>query len=251
MRDQFADEFDKDHWWKSKSEEQIDPRAAVYEIARRHPRIGELRKKFRDKIWYGLELKDQLSEPYPEDILSEQSSDLGSEPRAVHCLCLIGLKSWPELTSTDRGYWIASAGKLKGVECRDPIELVNTIHMMALVNVMYQRITEGNSLDEIKSNPFNLKEIENEIASLAVIAHREGNHLLWAAPGMTSDQARDLLAKKYSQAEKAANKPKQRAKWNQWLPAIEDLEDDMNEYGGVKSPILTRYKRIMEDVQFS
>jgi len=41
----FNQEFDRTQWWKDETD--INPVAALYELARRHPLVGDLRKKFR------------------------------------------------------------------------------------------------------------------------------------------------------------------------------------------------------------
>ena len=56
----FNDEFDRSHWWLEKPPDSIKPIACLYELSRRHPRIGQLRLKFHNASWYGLELRNPL-----------------------------------------------------------------------------------------------------------------------------------------------------------------------------------------------
>src|SRR5476651_2018375 len=56
LRPPFNELFCADHWWESAPSAKVDSVAALYELARRHPRIGELRQKHLNEFWHGREL---------------------------------------------------------------------------------------------------------------------------------------------------------------------------------------------------
>lgn len=95
LRPPFDKLFDRTHWWH---EQQADPASALYEIARRHPTVGELRMRVLDT----LTLARTAGVDYWQ-----------------HCLWCIGLAPWSKLSEDDRGYWESAAGAIKGVDCRD------------------------------------------------------------------------------------------------------------------------------------
>src|SRR5687768_5870397 len=94
LKPPFDEEFERTRWWNSETD---NPIGALYELARRHPLIGELRSKYRSQICHGQELRPREHGSREEEIISQASDDLGQNPRAVHCLCLIGLKAWSNL----------------------------------------------------------------------------------------------------------------------------------------------------------
>ena len=136
----FKDEFDRSHWWEGRPESEIEPVAALYELARRHPRVGEVRRTFRRSGWYGQELREPLSEDAAAEMSSLAFDDVGREPKAIHCLCLIGLLPWPKLSWRSKDYWKMSAGKMKGVDCRDDIEKCQSITLDALSTIALNRV---------------------------------------------------------------------------------------------------------------
>ena len=117
LRTPFAKAFDRTAWWEKIQTKDVHPIAALYELVRRHPRVGELRAKFIHRSWHGVELRphkdgDQLADA----IVNDAFEDLGSGPKSLHCLCLIGLKSWNQHYAQDQEYWMMSGGRLKGVD---------------------------------------------------------------------------------------------------------------------------------------
>src|SRR6267142_1463569 len=87
LRRPFKCEFDREHWWMGKLDSTIEPAAAAYELARRHPMVGKTRCRFRKKPWYGSELRGPMS----REQLRQALTDLQDEPDAVACLCLVSL----------------------------------------------------------------------------------------------------------------------------------------------------------------
>lgn len=73
--------FDREHWWK-KSPDDLSHDAALYELLRRHPKVGELQSRcirFSHEFW--------LTTHY---IAMEM---------LLHC---VGLRSWPKLSKDER-----------------------------------------------------------------------------------------------------------------------------------------------------
>jgi hypothetical protein len=287
LREPFAEEFDRTHWWKSEDKTRVTPIAAIYELARRHPRIGQLRSKLHDRKWYGQELREPLSGVAEKEMAGHAFEDLGDELRAVHCLCLIGLKSWPMLSGRNQDYWEASAGKIKGVDCRDDIECCRSIRLMADAELFRSRAvaaklgqksltfkvkagSRSNSgretvqpvdpsafeegldrvIDELKKNPITNDELEKEIVHQAIDEYRAGHYLLSIAPDLSHDEARNLLSKQYAQEQKQRQQSKERARWNDWLPIIKVFEKDEEFPGRAKAPVFTAYRRLFENLQF-
>src|ERR1041385_532346 len=142
MRPPFRNTFDRSHWWRNQSD--VDSIAALYELARRHPRVGELRLRFRRASWYGQESRDPLVGAAEREMASQACHDLGKEPDAIHCLCLIGLKSWPALGSRNQEFWEMSAGRLKGVDCRHDIERCASVTREGLADILIRRMVSLN-----------------------------------------------------------------------------------------------------------
>ena len=61
LRALFKGKFDQSHWWNEENKSAVSPIAAVYELARRHPRIGDLRTRLNQAKWHGMELRGSLS----------------------------------------------------------------------------------------------------------------------------------------------------------------------------------------------
>jgi hypothetical protein len=267
----FLDEFDRSPWWESLTESEISPEAALYELARRHPRIGELRRKFHAKPWYGQELRPPLTGAAKKKKLASQAfDDLGQEPEAVHCLCLIGLKPWPELDSRNQDYWVSSAGKLKGVDCRDDIERCQSITQAAYADVMLNRAMAqkgkkkgrdaGSGSHEewmdslakdLKENPFDSTEIDKAISMEALSAHRQGHLLISIAPDLTAEEAKILLDREYREHRKLLRDEKQRPSFYlNWLEVISNFEEAEDRHGGAKAQLFARYRRAMDGIDF-
>lgn len=104
--------------------------------------MGELRAKFRNRKWHGWELRAPAKAKERETIIDEAFEDLGLAPKALHCICLIGLKSWLQLDAKDQEYWMMSGGRLKGVDCRDAVEQCESLTQYALADLLIQRTIE-------------------------------------------------------------------------------------------------------------
>ena len=286
LRALFKGKFDQSHWWNEENKSVVSPIAAVYELARRHPRIGDLRTRLNQAKWHGMELRGSLSLVAQQKMYDLVHNDLGNEPSAVRCLCLIGLSSWPTLSERDRDFWMQSVGKMKGVDCRDDLERCTSITSKVLSQLYLNRaialkpdrdalkfrvsgsgqggkaVVQAVNLDafgklhkrlaiSLEQNPISKEEIEGAIAVQAIEAYRAGDWLFTVVPDLTSVEASELLAKTYAEEQKLSRLPKQRARWSDWLPLIAAFENDELMGEKVKSTVFTKYRRIMESITFT
>lgn len=260
LRPPFNDEFDRTHWWEK--EARIDPVAALYELARRHPRVGKLRLKFKRASWYGQELRCPLVGAAEKRLVNQAFDDLGKEPAAIHCLCLIGLKPWLTLGWNYQDFWLESAGKIKGLDCRGDITQCHSINIQAHGELIGKRAyslkkalnfkKEFNFVvQHLQQNPIPSAEMEAAITRHAVAEHRKGHLLFSVAPDLTLDEAKKLFEREYGLHLKLTPpKVKQRARWENWLPLIEAFENEEAQLGGKKSQVFIRYRRAMEGIRF-
>jgi hypothetical protein len=286
LRPPFKGEFDRSDWWKGKPSENVKPVAALYELARRHPRIGELRRRLRDANWYGQELRAPLAGAAKERLASEAFDDLGQEPNAIHCLCLIGLRSWPTLDWKSQEYWEMSAGNMKGIDCRVSLEQCWSLTSAALCDVIHKRrlalkldrkasqfwVGRAKDSDEdvvvpvdpgafkksiqivvnhLAENPITNDELEAAFVGSAVSAHRQGHWLFAVAPDLTHEKAAHLLAQTYREEQRRYPRSKPRGRWEDWLSAIAVFEQAEMERGGAKSKAFTSYRRILDNLRFA
>ncbi len=288
LRPPFVQEFDRSHWWKGDSE--IQPVAALYELARRHPRVGELRRTFRHSGWYGQELRERLVGTAKERMASLAYDDLGREPAAIHCLCLIGLRTWPQLDARYQEYWMMSAGNLKGVDCRDDLERCYSITERALGDIIWKRtralklprngskfwvsarsIGSGESdvvpaypkafqrsleilAKHRRENPISATEREAAIAEVAVGAEHRGHWIIAVASDLAQDEAELLMGKAYRKhrlkREEALGAGKQRPRPKQWLKLIAEFENAETSTGGMNARGFDPYRAIMDSIRF-
>jgi len=282
LRPPFNGEFDHSHWWEN--ETQIDPVAALYELARRHPQIGQLLLKFKGASWYGHEFPHPLVGAAEKRILNQAIKDLGEEPEAIFCLCEIGLKSWPKLSWSNQEFWEMSAKKMKGLDCRDDLEKCNSITQQAQSDILLKRarslnlgksaflfdVGAGRNNKSVapadpqafakgmyllakhtQQNPITPAEMEAAIARRAVVAHHEGHLLISVAPDLTLDEAKTLLEREYRNHLKLRPEVKQRARWQDWLPLIAAFENEEARPGGKKSQAFVKYRRALDGIHFA
>lgn len=102
----------------------------------------------------------------------------------------------------------------------------------------------------LKSRPFKRKQMEKIISQRAVIAYREGDFIFSIAPDLTRERATELLADAYRKQQCADFGKAPRARWTDWLPAISDFEKGELLHGGAKSGAFTRYRRILDGLEF-
>jgi hypothetical protein len=201
--------FDRSQWWKGKAD--IDPVAALYEIARRHPSVGR-----RD-----------------------------SSTPALIVLGNIGLNSWPKLSPGHQAMWKSFAGNLKGVDCRNDEEKCYDVVWQDEGEPLNQAIAlqRGNALPTVT-------ELEAGIARRAIAAYRQGYILLAVAPELESNEAKTLLARKYSEHRIMDGTGKHRARLEDWLALIAVFEKDATSKDGLKFDSFNRYKRAVDSIKF-
>ena len=288
LRPPFVQEFDRSHWWKGDSE--IHPIGALYELARRHPRVGELRSRLRHASWYGQELREPLVGTAKQNMASLAYDDLGREPPAIHCLCLIGLRTWQQLNWRDQEYWMMSAGNIKGVDCRDDLERCYSITDTALGNIIWKRaralklppkglqfcvsarsIGSGKSFvvpvdpkafqqfqkiiaKHLCETPISAAEVEAAIAEVAVEAEHQGHWIIAVASDLAQDEAELLMGKIYRKhrlrREEALGAGKQRPRPKQWLKLISEFENAEMSSGGTNASGFNPYRAIMDSIRF-
>jgi hypothetical protein len=160
----FTIKFDRCQWWIGKTDKTIEPIAAIYELARRHPSVG-LRMT---QPW-------KIKNPAP----------------AILYLGDIGLKSWLKLTPYQKDGWQSFAGNMKGLDFRNEFEKCESITEDAFYELTTQRgivalankaktkgITHENFASLIAKfchrHPFSADEMNQAVSSHAIDAHRRG-----------------------------------------------------------------------------
>lgn len=282
----FSTLFDGQPWWLARGRTPVDPVAALYELARRLPRVGELRRKYVGASWHGQELRPRLDGGAKRRLADAAFADLGRQPAAIHCLCLIGLRSWPELDLKYQEYWEMSAGKLKGVDCRDHLGQCQALVSNGFTDLLLHRMrrlklpkgalrfrvkakrgggpraiaAENPNLAaaareriaaEFRRNRPKAQELENLVAGKARSAFRSGEFIFAVAPDMAHERAVEAFAAAYRREQKQAGLEPQRARWSDWLPAVAQFERDERRRGGSKATAFTRYRRILDGIDFT
>ena len=254
LRPPFREKFDRSHWWTREDQSKINPEAALYELARRHPLVGQT---------------------WTEKIIHHPSGD-ASLPSSLYWTCLLGLKSWAQLDYTDRKNWVSSVGYLKGLDFRCEEWQCRSITEWAQWRIIDERkdalrkngLTKDTTYiknaddwemankknlkalhNEMSVNPPTVKEWEAAIARRAVEAYRQGYLLLAVVPDLQSDKAASLMQKVYGSTKgKFANHPMQRARRENWLPLISEFEDVP---ASPKSDAFNRYRRVLDGIRFA
>jgi hypothetical protein len=250
LRSPFKEEFDRSHWWKGKDQSKIEPVAALYELARRHPHVIEVPPK---KGWqYGI-TSDKWQALY--------------EPRpSLHSTQRFGMKSWPTLTTSEQEEWKSSVGMMKGLDFRKKDDLCISVTKSAHLTITQQRHVRHQEV--LQTAPENLKglydvigsiglfvnpnptdrEMEAAVAQQAIEAYHRGYLLLAVAPDLSSDKATVLMQKIYGDTKRKYANPKQRARSENWLPLISEFEDVPD---SPKSDAFNRYRRVLDGIHFA
>jgi hypothetical protein len=243
LRPPFDTNFDRSHWWERELNDQpINAVTAVYEVARRHPSVCAMRI---------ASAKRQRSTKSP--------------PPSLHWTSLVGLKSWAALDYSERENWGSCAGNLKGVDFRDTTSQCQLVKLLAHGKIIDKRkealrvpgitFEELSTLarESIADNPITADEWETAIAEQAIQAHRQGRVLLSVAPDLDAALIQAAMGKKLAEhlSLYGNKKPRQRARWEDWLPIIAEFENAEDSPHKAKAQIFARYRRIIDGIQFT
>ena len=289
LRLPYRKHFDSSHWWKGRSESEIEPAAALYELARRHPlvrdqwltAVANLKAKHRELFvlpghpFFGeAKLSRLLTNPH----WFSENTKSGTVPCALYWTCLFGFKSWAKLDYTERKNWQGAVGYLKGLDfrskelrCRSINDLAHWKIVVARKSALRQNgqiINEDalHQLDNVKwdaalnknlqilhsdlaANPPTAEEWEAAIAYRAVEAYRQGFLLVAVAPDLESNTAASLMEKVYGSARRSYARPKQRARCRDWLPIIASFEDAEVSHKAYAQEF-ARYRRVLDGIRF-
>jgi hypothetical protein len=247
LRPPFKTQFDRSHWWKETPGTEIEPIAALYELARRHPLVSQ-----REPIWP----PGQPRIPLPS-IFEPQPS--------LRSTRILAMKSWPKLTKTERTNWKSSVGKLKGFDFRPGDSICISVTKLADSALWRQRRIAQLTSERLDAplgflrwldtcvNPPTASEWESAIAQCAVEAYRKGCVLLAVAPDLAPDKAASVMMKAYREHLRLypPAKPAQRAYPKKWLRLIAEFEDDETSLNKAKSPVFNRYRRVLDGLSFT
>jgi len=227
--------------------------------------IGEARCKFRDANWHGIELRDPPpSGKAKQKLVNLAFIDLGKMPSAIHCLCLIGLKSWENLSPQDRDFWEDTVGSIKGLDCRSDLERCATINNDVLTDILIgiasklKRKHKGKTtaaFNKLVAHEFLQCEcpddkFEAAFSNYAISALRNDYILIAIARDLKTEVAASLLEQRYRQHQAMHQVPKQRARFENWLPLISEFEDDQIGHRKAKSQVFVRYRRALDSIHF-
>ena len=279
LRQPFKTKFDCSQWWKGQKE--IESAAALYELARRHPLVRETWLKNLAAANHGRRGMDKLYLPklsWTEKVIQHQPDH--TLPHSLYWTCLFGLKSWTQLEYSERRHWVSNAGCLKGLDlrcetsqCQSITERANwkiiddrkdalrkkgltkdTTHIKA--NDEWEAANDKNLSalhNDMAVNPPTAEEWEAAIAYRAVEAYRQGYLLLAVVPDLESDKAASLMQKVLGATKRRFASPKQRARWDNWLPLIAKFENEELQRGEKfkKSQAFIQYRRVLDGILFA
>jgi hypothetical protein len=263
----FNKQFDARHWWEGQAHiDEIDPVGALYELARRHPVVGEVRRKFCNARWHGMELYNPSSVGKANKRLVNLAyMDIGNMPDAIYCLCLIGLKTWEKLNPRERDYWEDAVGSIKGLDCRSDLQQCCSINNEVLTDILLgfakglKRKCKGKTAGEINKlyayellkSKYPDDKYEADIAKYAISALRNNYLLIAVARDLKADEAASLLEQRYREHQALHRIPKQRARHESWLPLISEFENDEIGHKKAKSQVFIRYRRSLDLIHFA
>ncbi len=257
LRPPFDKKFDCSHWWKGLPDSKIEPVAALYELARRHPIISKIpAAAFLKHASLSTAAAELRRSPFPSFF----------EPiPSLRLTRLLGMYSWPELTKTEQRDWKSSIGKMKGFDLRQMKSLCFNVTALARSAVYRTRENDRKrfgaeyieELTGIRDYSVYAKptdqEWETAIAQQAIAAHRQGHVLLSVVPDLAANKVASLTAKIYHdhQQNSSPTKQKHRARSQDWLDIISRFEDAENSKHKAKSQLFARYRRIVDAISFT
>jgi hypothetical protein len=231
-------------WWENLADKKIEPHAALYELARRHPLIAQTSP---DRI--------QLPGSLP---LIPLPPFLGPKPslRVTRCLAM---KSWPKLTNKEKEDWKSNIGKVKGFDLRPAKSLCINVVELARLAVWQARSEAAKFLSGTEYPARGLGwyptdgEYEVAVAKQAVEAFRKGYMILGVAPDLRQNKAESVLMEIYRKhsLSNPSCKRSQRARWQDWLPCILRFENAETSRDKAKSQEFAHYRRLVDGIQFA
>ncbi len=275
LRSPFKEKFDHSHWWEGPFE--IQPIAALYELARRHPLVGE-------RWLAGATVLESNSNTLPgfihamTDKTMRASTDARPVPYSLQSTCLLGLHSWAQLDYTARKNWARSSNGMKGLDFRTDFSQCQSITRLAHWDIIAERkealrkngkliqlpSTSPNKKQEaaekknlttlhkhLVANPPTAEEWESAIAYRAVEAYRQGSLLLAVAPDLKAKTAAEVMGKVYGSTRRSYARPKQRARWQNWLPLIAAFENAEKSPQGAYAQDFVHYRRVLDAIRFT
>ena len=238
----FKVKFDRSQWWKKEPNE-IEPAAALYELARRHPLVNETPPERTPLPGMELPILPSIFQPKPSLRLTQR----------------LGLKSWPKLTASERQAWKTGIGRMKSFDFRPCESISINITRQADLRIsqkwhddfFHAQSTNGYCGLHSYGSPTD-QEWKDAILQCAAEAHRQGYVLIAIEPNLTPDKAAAAMLKQYREHDRAylSPKPKQRARRDQWMYIISDFEEMVMESGKWNAQIFARYRRVVDGIQF-
>jgi len=240
LEDPWAQRFERSHWWDQTSGEQPNSLAAAYELARRHPQIGRAFQEFARRSWFGRGMGLHA------EFEAKAAQEIGN--RTVISLCLIGLKSWSQLSKNEREFWIDSAGRIKGLKHFNR-RICRSLDLRAKGRAALQ-FSDHLNAEGAKGESLYQQMVEQAISREAVDALRAGNLVFSIPNDLSREEARTLLTREYARRRRGRRSPQKRCRWQSWLSAISEFENDCDRYQTAKARTFTRYRRIAEPICF-
>ncbi|HWD92511.1 MAG TPA: hypothetical protein VG938_09185 [Verrucomicrobiae bacterium] len=246
----------------------VDPVAALYELARRHPEVGKL----HHKCPHAEILSEHICRPrfsqsdYDDEMLLRAHRYLSGAPPALAFLSSVGMSSWPNLTERARNKWRSHVRGMRGVESRGECEKSFSILERAALHLILERARPLKSESSGKSgafgkliqavkrnlerNPLSAKEIESAVANEAIRCYREDHVLVSFASELPVKKAAILAGLKFSEHRKITG-GKQRSKAANWLEVIASFESIHLKAERLKRDPFVCYRRAVDRISFS
>jgi hypothetical protein len=244
LRPPFGDEFDRSQWWKGQPD--VEPVAALYELARRHPLVVE-----EERILVPL---PGSPPPIPLPSIFEPRPSLVWTRR-------LRMKSWLRLTKSEQDNWKSSLHKMKGLDFRPKEFLCRSITEAARSTITQHRAEADKARAESGPPWFACypprqpadHEWKTAIAQCAVEAHRQGYLLLAVSPDMAADKAQSVMAKSYREHLKLypSTGRLQRERSEDWLTLISEFEKVEAKGQKDTRQAFVRYRRALDGILFT
>jgi hypothetical protein len=255
------------HWWEGALK--IEPRAALYELARRHPLVH--------KTWtrnYKANARQRIISPLGSEenwasrCIRPPNNSGPAVPASLYWTCYFGFKSWAQLNDTDRRNWEISVGFLKGLDFRDEEMKCRSIRELADWKIRCDRKSDlGDKMKGLRPGketgkvinmslieiPPTAADWESAIAYRAVEAFRQGYVLLAVSADLAGKDLNCVVSKTYYRDVRRylGHEGKGRARWEDWLPLLSEFENAETGNNGAKAQLFARYRRLSDAIHFA